>query len=367
MSARRRVLTARTISRAGVLPLLATALLVAAPASNGAASTTETIRRTLAGDDVAIHNLVGSVRVVPGDGSSVVAEITTAGHDAGRLRIEDGPLRGRNTLRIVYPSDRIHVNDMGRFSSSTFRARDDGTLDVRRNEGRRVTLSGRGGGLEASADIVLHVPRGKRVSIYWGRGDGDVRNVEADLRIDGASMTLDAHQVIGSLHVEIGSGGVTVERAKGSVSIETGSGDVEIREVRGDALDVETGSGRIIASAVETAAMTLETGSGDVRASSIRAPRASLETGSGHLDLLLDSDADDLTLESGSGDVSLSVPRSFGAAVHFETGSGDIDSDVPITIRSRGRREINGTIGDGNGRVSVETGSGGITIRGARG
>lgn len=367
MSARHRGLTDRQPARAAALLGLAAAILAAAPAPGALAADAGTIRRTLAGDDVAIHNLVGALRVVPATGSSVVAEITTAGNDAARLRIEDGLLRGRNTLRIVYPSDRIHVEEMNRSSSTSFRVRDDGTLDVSDREGRKVTLSGRGDGLDARADVVVHVPRGKRVSIYWGHGDGDASDVDADLRVDGASLDLKAHALKGSLRVEVGSGGVRVERAEGSVSIETGSGDVEVRDVRGDGLAVETGSGRIDAIGIDAARLTLETGSGDVHAASIRAPRASLETGSGQVELLLDGDSEELKLESGSGDVTLSVPGEFGALVHFETGSGDIDSDVPITIQSRDRHQIDGTIGDGRGRVSVETGSGGITIRRARG
>ena len=33
------------------------------------------------------------------------------GDDAGRLRLEQGNLRGYPTLRVVYPSDKIHVEN----------------------------------------------------------------------------------------------------------------------------------------------------------------------------------------------------------------------------------------------------------------
>ncbi|MGE5177097.1 MAG: DUF4097 family beta strand repeat-containing protein [Hyphomicrobiales bacterium] len=347
------------LALAGALPLLWPA------ASARAAGGTE--RRTLAGDEVAIHNLAGRLTVEPGSGPSVVVEIATNGKDAGRLRIEDGPIDGRPTLRVIYPGDRIHVPGMSPFSSTTLRVRDDGTIGGERREGRRVTLSGAGGGLEASADLVVRVPKGKKVSITWGRGNGDVRGVDGDLALDAASMDVEARDARGSFRVEVGSGAVRLTGMAGEASIETGSGDVTVRDARGEGLKVETGSGRIEVAGVDADRLRLSTGSGDLRAASVRAPHAALESGSGSVEVRLDADVDDLSLETGSGDVTVSVPDAFGAAVHFETGSGDIDSDVPITIGSRSRHEIDGVIGDGNGRFQVETGSGHITIQRDRG
>ena len=81
--------------------------LSAAPMAAPSPASAETVRHTLSGDRVAIHNLVGEFTVVPTTGASVVAEVTLRGADAGRLQIQAGTLRGANTLRIVYPDDRI--------------------------------------------------------------------------------------------------------------------------------------------------------------------------------------------------------------------------------------------------------------------
>ena len=45
-------------------------------------------RFTLQGATVAVYNLVGTMRVVGGDGGAVVAEVTRGGPDASKLRIE---------------------------------------------------------------------------------------------------------------------------------------------------------------------------------------------------------------------------------------------------------------------------------------
>jgi hypothetical protein len=347
------------------LSLLALFSLVAISlaATPAGASPYETVRRTLSGDQVAVHNLVGNLTVVRGGGASVVAEISLRGRDAGRLRIEDGRLRGKSTLRVIYPFRQIHMEDFG--GKSTFWVREDGTLDGRTGEGHQVVMSGRAGGSEAAADVKLYVPPGKDVDVFWGNGAADVRDVNASLSIEGAGMNVTASGGRGSLHVSVGSGGIRVTRGTGQVSIETGSGDVELDDLRGEDLSVETGSGTIRLSGLDAPSLRLETGSGDIEARAVRAIRAALETGSGSVSLLLDVDVETLSVESGSGDLDLSVPRGFGAAVHMETGSGEIETSVPMEVRKRGRHEVSGTIGDGRGRLSLSTGSGSIAVRSA--
>src|SRR5207237_1330764 len=72
----------------------------------------QTERRSVAGDRVAIYNLAGRLRVQAGAGSEVVVEMTRGGRDASRLNLATGIVRGAQTLRVVYPSDRIVYADM---------------------------------------------------------------------------------------------------------------------------------------------------------------------------------------------------------------------------------------------------------------
>jgi DUF4097 and DUF4098 domain-containing protein YvlB len=58
------------------------------------------------------------------------------------------------------------------------------------------------------------------------------------------------------------------------------------------------------------------------------------------------------------------VPGSLGAAINAETGSGGISYDVPITVTHRERDQLAGRIGDGRGRIEIDTGSGAIRING---
>ena len=59
--------------------------LVVALAARAAAQTPE--RYTIAGDDVAVYNLVGQLKVEGGTGAAVLVEVTRHGADAARLKI----------------------------------------------------------------------------------------------------------------------------------------------------------------------------------------------------------------------------------------------------------------------------------------
>ncbi|MYJ18978.1 MAG: DUF4097 domain-containing protein [Gemmatimonadetes bacterium] len=75
-------------------------------------------------------------------------------------------------------------------------------------------------------------------------------------------------------------------------------------------------------------------------------------------------DVDRLMVDTGSGSVVVAVPAGFGAALDLSSGSGRVSVDVPDveTVESK-RRHFRGSVGDGDGRVVIDTGSGGITLR----
>jgi DUF4097 and DUF4098 domain-containing protein YvlB len=56
------------------------------------------------------------------------------------------------------------------------------------------------------------------------------------------------------------------------------------------------------------------------------------------------------------------APQDFGASVHLEASSGEIETDFEVASAHRDDGELSGTIGDGSGRLQVETGSGNIRL-----
>ena len=58
----------------------------------------------------------------------------------------------------------------------------------------------------------------------------------------------------------------------------------------------------------------------------------------------------------------LHVPQNIGAMVDFDTGSGRIEADIPLEIQRWARDHVTGRLGDGDGHLHVETGSGNVKV-----
>ncbi len=328
----------------------------------------EAQRYELSGREVAVYNLAGRVEVEAGSGSAVVVEIARGGADANQLAIETGELDGRQTLRVIYPDDRIVYPELGRGSRTEIRVREDGTFSDSdwdsgwRSRGDRVRISGSGSGLEAYADVTISVPQGQQISVYLGAGEAFVTNVDGTIRMDTHSAPVNASGVRGSLIVDVGSGHVDVRDAEGDVNLDTGSGAVEVSNVSGSSLLIDTGSGSVTASDITSGDINIDTGSGRIRASRVSATDIRLDTGSGSVDLSVTNEPQHIEIDTGSGGVTLTVPESYGARVEIDTGSGGIELDMPITMRRWQRDHVNGTIGDGGGTLLIDTGSGSVRI-----
>jgi len=144
--------------------------------------------------------------------------------------------------------------------------------------------------------------------------------------------------------------------------VDTGSGSVEVSRYHGPSLTIDTGSGDVTGTELTGDDLAIETGSGEIRLTAVTAPRVSLETGSGGVTAELKRDVSSLQAETGSGDIAIRAPASLGAEINIETSSGDIETDFPLQITRHGRDHMVGTIGDGQGTIAIETGSGQIRL-----
>ena len=167
----------------------------------------------------------------------------------------------------------------------------------------------------------------------------------------------------GVLRVETGSGNVDLRTASGDVALHTGSGDVTVSGMLGTRLSLETGSGNVTLTDGKAGTLQVETGSGDIEVTGASGDEVSFGTGSGNIDVALVTTFQSLRVETGSGDVTLRVPPMVGAEVDLQTGSGDIDlGGLTLQVRRIEQHHVRGTLGDGKGRLSVDTGSGNVRL-----
>lgn len=334
-----------------------------------AASAQQAERYSISEDEVAVYNLAGEVRLEPGSGGDITVQVTRGGADAAKIKVFKSERDGTPTLRFVYPESRIQYGPMTDGSSTQLRVRDDGTFGDEHDEngrkkrdGRQVTIAARGGGLDAHANLRIGVPQGRRVAVYLAVGKVAVTNVHGDLSIDAASAPVTSSVTRGELSIDVGSGSVQVTQARGDLSVDTGSGAVTVSDVRGESISMETGSGDVTASNLRSNQLSIDTGSGNIEVTGLTAPQVSLETGSGSVIADLSGEVWNVSVETGSGDVTLKVPPTLAAEVDIETSSGEIETDFEVAVTRHARDHMTGRIGDGGGKIAIETGSGGIKL-----
>jgi hypothetical protein len=332
-------------------------------------------RKTITGSDIAVFNIAGKVEVVAGTGSDVVVEVTRRGRDAGKLRVEIGEIRGHNTLRVVYPDDDVVYDDMERWGNSEFRIDADGTWgdtrgdrddrdDRGRRGGHRIRVKSSGSGTHAWADLRVLVPTGKRAGVFLGVGELSATHVMSDLHLEAMSARIIATGTKGNLLVDNGSGGVEVRDATGDeLEIETGSGGVTFSGVNGKRLKLDTGSGGITGTTLSADELLVNVGSGSIRIDDAKAARVKLDAGSGGIRFGLLTSPKQLDVDAGSGGVTISLPAALNAEIDVQTGSGGIDSDFPVEVTRMERHRLRGKVGDGSGRIRIESGSGTVRLR----
>ncbi|MBN1818943.1 MAG: DUF4097 family beta strand repeat protein, partial [Sedimentisphaerales bacterium] len=111
-------------------------------------------------------------------------------------------------------------------------------------------------------------------------------------------------------------------------------------------MDVHTSNGKIICREV-TGSLRAKTSNGGVEVAC--APGT--------------TEAPDVTIETSNGSIIFIAPPNFSARVSAHTSNGSIKTDLPILIQGEFKKtHLEGTIGDGAGRLNLRTSNGSIRI-----
>lgn len=171
-------------------------------------------------------------------------------------------------------------------------------------------------------------------------GPVDVDSVSGSIGVDGAPASVHAETVSGTIHAVGSRGRVHAESVSGSIVIDGGSGTVHAGTV--------SGSVQVDVDSVERG--RLETVSGEIHFSGSLAPGGELEA------------------EGHSGHIVIALPAGTSARFKVTTFSGGIDNrlsaDQPHrTSRYAPGKELEFTLGSGDGEVDLESFSGQVTLR----
>lgn len=197
----------------------------------------------------------------------------------------------------------------------------------------------------ASGELGLDGLRAERAEIKSASGDMEIRGLTA-----------------GRVNVKTTSGDVTVsEGTAAELELQSGSGDVELHSLQAQNMRLQSGSGDIDAAAVSGEALYAVTGSGDICISGSMA-EYTVKTGSGDVSLKAGTGAVSVRVETGSGDASVDMKDVENVEVRASVGSGD--GVIYTADGSRHQVSCGGcTVGYGDCKVSVSTGSGDLEVR----
>jgi DUF4097 and DUF4098 domain-containing protein YvlB len=284
--------------------------------------------------------------------------------------------KGVPTLRLRYPLDEISTirypgsksSADGESHHSFWNLFGGGSSSTTTYDGEKVKVSTSSGTL-LYADVEVQVPRrGAEGALRNFVGRIDARDVEGKLLFDSASGDITVANARGEIKADTGSGDVKAEGIEGSFTCDTGSGDCDVERANGDRIDCDTGSGDIRITDSSARRVSADTGSGGIKAVDVDTEEFLADTGSG--DIVLEARDGRLTrvkADTGSGNVTLRLPADASFEARADQGSGDLVSGFRDAQAIVLKKEVVGyRRGDGRIQISVDTGSGDVTIEPGR-
>ncbi len=150
------------------------------------------------------------------------------------------------------------------------------------------------------------------------------------------------------------------------VDLKLGShnGAVKITNITGQ-IDATTHNGRVTAKNI-SGGVKLKTHNGRVECEEISGD-ARLRTHNGGVKVYYSETAEslcDISIVTHNGSIELEAPQNYSAQVEASTHNGSINTDLPITVTGKvSKSRLTGTIGDGQGKLYLETHNGSIKLR----
>lgn len=371
-----------------VLPALF--ILLAVPALIPAARADEDRDWRIDAETLEIRNLIGEVEVTGTGGDEFIVKAHVRGKDADSEGLDFDLVEGTDAeLSVLFPVDeysKFHYPEgHGKSTFSDWDSRQGSILSkiLRFATASKITVSNKRGDVQIWCDLEVELPRGKALRIDHGVGEMSARDAEGEIYLstNSGSVTIESckgeivgdtgsghikcYDVEGDVVMDTGSGHVTGENLRGDrINADTGSGHVELTHVRCEELIADTGSGHVDIADAEADDISVDTGSGSVKLRGVRGRDIVVDTGSGRVDVdLRETPPGRLLVDTGSGGISLRLPEDPNCSVNAETGAGRVSLDVSdISGIRRDDDELRVTIGDGDMRIRLDSGSGHIEI-----
>jgi len=237
-------------------------------------------------------------------------------------------------------------------------------------------------------------------------GSIKAQNIQGPVQLDTSYGSLTCRNVAGeSIKLKSSSGSLTAENVKGSVLLETSYGSVTCKDISGGDIKLKSSSGKITLSKASFGDCSAHTSYGSIVTDELKGDSIGLHSDSGSINVATASagtigvstsygrincqqiTTSDLTAKSGSGNIDIAcsqstppeitaevatsygsidfaAPPNFSGQVDLKTNYGSIRTDLAITVAGEiSKKHIQGKIGEGKGKLHLESSSGSIRIR----
>jgi DUF4097 and DUF4098 domain-containing protein YvlB len=227
-----------------------------------------------------------------------------------------------------------------------------------------------------SLTIKVKYPQGSGGSWFgWGNSGSSAEPTDlevtlpahASVDIDSVSADVDVQGIAGGkLSVDSVSGNIVVAASSpGEASIDNVSGDMTLR-MTSSKVKIDNVSGDLNLFGGFNGDLNIDSVSGDVNVTGSQINQLELSSVSGDatLQLAMQPSAT-LKTDSVSGSLTLILPKAASAQLHAETFSGDIVAPVGNVVKEEygPGKTLDARLGDGHGRVELETFSGDIKVQ----
>ncbi len=335
-------------------------LLAIAPAT--ALAATQPARLALPADadsEVSIENLAGTMTIMAGDGNEIIVEIDRIGATdelAQSITLQHRVDGNDIEIWVDYPNKQyVYKPERGSHNTTTT------------YRGKRIRVASRGRGDEVYADVRVTVPRGVEFNAHNAVGTLSAEGLRGEVSLRTSSGHVTAANGDGEWTVRSGSGRLDISNFEGELDARTGSGSIDLANVSGD-IEANTGSGGIDAKVIG-GEVEMGTGSGSIRVSELTGG-GDLEATTGSGSIRVDGDLSNvknITMRTGSGSIKIRASGVPNVMLVARTGSGGVEVDVPgMTNVTAKRNRVEATIGTGEGKATLRTGSGSIEFLGRK-
>jgi DUF4097 and DUF4098 domain-containing protein YvlB len=219
-------------------------------------------------------------------------------------------------------------------------------------------------------------------------GSVNCRNITGDnITVKSSSGTITAEIIKGTAQLTTSYGSITcTDMSDGDIKLKTSSGKIKLsnssfsdcdahtsygsivsKELKGKSIKLHSGSGSIDITESSTDTTNLSSSYGRITCRQITTNEITAKSGSGNLDIICsDSMPDEIVadLVTSYGSIDFTAPQNFAGQVDMSTGYGSIKTGRPITINGEiSKKKLKGTIGEGNGKLHMQTSSGSINLQ----